>query len=255
MALTELEKSRVDYLRNSVRLQAPESETDPAYVFSDDDLFAILETVIPSHNPKYTTESLPSTEFHFAILLAKKEIYYRLATSTAPFYPLQAEGASLQKNVRFDHYLALVKQVEDDYRNSVAIAKENQFGEVQTFEALAQGKHFSLRNYNLSSNPTVKANVDMITSTTVNVDWTKFDGALFLDYRIFVEPAPIIDEYAEHPLSNSIEAKFRATDIHRTKYRITGLKPNSNYYVCVVSRDRNGLYGYHEQMVRTLSVM
>ena len=166
MSFTQEQLNKINYLRASVRLQQPNIEIDPAYKFSDEDLWAILTIVTPAHNSNYTIDTLPDSEFHFVVLLAKKEIYYRLATSTAPFYPLSAEGASLQKNVRFDHYMALVQQVEKDYENAVKLAKENEFGEVQSYEQLAQGWYFTNRNYNLAKKPTVELTVSNITSTS-----------------------------------------------------------------------------------------
>lgn len=257
MGFTQEQLNKINYLRASVRLQQPDIEIDPAYKFSDEDLWAILTVVTPSHNSNYTIDTLPDSDFHFVVLLAKKEIYYRLATSTAPFYPLSAEGASLQKNFRFNHYMELVQQVEKDYQNSIKLALENQFGEVQTYEQLAQGWHFTHRNYNLAKRQTVELTVSNITSTSVNLDWTKFDVAigLFDSYTIYVDTKPIVDEYAEIPLRQDVSAKFYTTDIHRTKYRLEGLKPDTDYYVCIISRDRNGLYGYSEKLIHTLPIL
>ena len=256
MGFTQEQLNKINYLRTSVRLQQPDIEIDPAYKFSDEDLWAILTIVTPSHNSNYTINTLPDSEFHFVVLLAKKEIYYRLATSTAPFYPLSAEGASLQKNYRFNHYMELVRQVEKDYQNSIKLALENQFGEAQSYEQLAQGWYYTRRNYNLANKPIVELTVSNITSTSVNLDWTKFNvsSGLFDSYAIYADTKPIVDEYAEIPLRQDVSAKFYTSDIHRTKYRLDGLKPDTDYYVCIISRDRNGLYGYSEKLIHTLPI-
>jgi hypothetical protein len=257
MTLTEEQQAKIEYLRSSLRLQSPDLETDPVYKFTDEELWDILAMVTPSHNPQHTIDTLPVNELSFVMLLAKKEVYYRLATSTAPFYPLSAEGASLQKNVRFDHYMALIKQTEEDYSSALKLARENGFGTIQTYEQLVQGHHFSRRNYNLSAKPTIAVTVSNITPTTVDVDWTPFSvpAGLFNQYLIYAEKTPLIDEYAYIPFREDAYPKFHSNDIHRLKYRIYGLENNTEYYVCAVSRDRSGLYGYSQVKIKTPPLM
>lgn len=268
MAYTEAVQTRIDYLRGSVRLQDPSIETDTAYKFTDDELYAILSVVAPTHNPDYTIETTPDREFHLVNLLAKREIYYRLSTSTAPFYPLSAEGAKLEKNIRFDHYFDLVKQTEKDYTNALQNMRNSaELGEyledvkfykggVRTFESYVQGKHFSRRNYNQASTPTVELTLSAITQNSVCLDWTKFSASagLFESYTVYVGEKPHIDEYADIRLRSDAVSHYYTSDIHRLKYRIENLKPDTDYYVCIVSRDRNGLYGYAEQTLRTLPI-
>jgi hypothetical protein len=255
MALTEQQQKLVDYLRTSLRLQSPEMETDPAYAFTDDDLWAILEIVTPVHSPADTIETIPSSEMMFVMMLARKEVFYRLATSTAPFYPLSAEGAELQKNVRFDHYLALIKVINEEYEaltgkdgGDTATAT----GVIETFESTVQGNHYTVRNYNAAIKPTVDLQVNAVTSTTADLDWTKFDRGLFSSYHVYADTSPIIDEYADKPLRTDIESLFHSTDIHRQKLRVSNLIPDTEYYFCVVSKDRNGLYGFSQIAARTL---
>lgn len=254
MAYTQDQQDKIDYLRGSVRLQDPAVETDPAYKFTDDELWAILSTVTPTHNINYSIETLPTHEFNFVVILAKKEIYFRLATSTAPFYPLSAEGASLQKNIRFDHYMALVKEVSEDYTKSIQMWKENAFGEVQTFGMTSQQGYFTRRNYNVAVKPSVSLSISGITSNSINLDWTRYDvpNGLFAHYSIYVEKKPLIDEYAEYRRRTDASPFIYFSDIHRLKYRVERLTPDTEYFICVVTEDRNGLYGYDEKSVRTL---
>ena len=44
-------QSTVEYLRKSLALKDPQIETDEAYKFTDDDLWDIIQLVIPNHNP------------------------------------------------------------------------------------------------------------------------------------------------------------------------------------------------------------
>jgi hypothetical protein len=257
MAFTQDQQDKIQYLRDSVRLQDPTVETDPAYIFTDEQLWSILSTVTPTHNMTHTIDSLPTSEFNFVVTLAKKELYFRLATSTAPFYPLSAEGASLQKNIRFDHYMSLVKQVSDDYTKSIQMWKDSQFGEIQTYDSITQGRYFTRRAYNLANTPSVQLTLSGITATSINLDWTKYEvqNGLFAHYTIFVEKSPLIDEYAEQRRRTNASPLIFFQDIHRLKYRVEGLTPDTDYFISVISEDRNGLYGYEEKAVRTLPLM
>jgi hypothetical protein len=254
MPLTTEQLRKVNLFRASVRLQDPAVETDPVYAFEDDELWDIMTLTAPTHNVLYTIDSVPDNELYFAIQLAKKEVYYRLATSTAPFYPLEAEGASLQKNVRFDHYMALIKQTSEDYAAAWEKFQQGD-GIVRTYEVQALSHYYTLRNYNVANKPTVELTVSGITEEQILLDWTKYavPGGLFQCYKVFIDTESQVDEYAEFPVNPNKSAVFHTVDIHRLKWRIRGLTPDTEYYVLVVSYDRNGLYGYSEQLIRTLA--
>lgn len=248
-------ESVVKYLRMSLVLKDPEIETDEAYRFTDDDLWDIIQLVIPNHNPSYTVENYPENEKYFAILLAKKEVYYRLAVANAPLYPLQAEGAELRKDYRFEHYMSLIRRVEAEYTqmweqfdNNRVLSTEN--GNVG--DLVLRSRHFTQRNYNLSSKPTVELNIDTVGGNSVDISWTKFDTSMgmFCNYSIYVSENPIYDEY-EDTISKEAKKVAEIKDIHRTKFRIKDLNPNTHYYIAVVSEDLNSLRGISEQEIDT----
>jgi hypothetical protein len=208
MAFTEEQLKKVNYLRASVRLQSPEVEVDPAYKFSDEDLFAILETVTPAHNSDYEIDTLPKSDFYYVVLLAKKEIFYRLASSTAPFYPLSAEGAKLEKNVRFDHYLALIKVIMDEYESMTSGSSGGNEdsggtgGVIQTYQSVVWGKPYANRYMDLAETPLVELTLSGISETSVNLDWTKYEnihGTHFHRYHVYFNKS-IYDEYGVHRL-------------------------------------------------------
>lgn len=253
MALTPTQKSFVDLLRESVRLQDPNIEVDPAYKYTDDELWRVLSLLTPSHDSRYIADTLPDSEKYFVLLLAKKEIFSRLASSMAPFYPLSAEGASLQKNVRFDHYMALVGQVSQEYESFMRLRMEFN-SQVKSYDMYTERYHFTQRNYALAKNPSVLLTTSVVTQNSVNLDWSEFDenAGLFNFYKVYVGTSPIVDPYADNPIDPNLKAQWLTTDIHRTKYRITGLNPGTTYYIAVITMDRNGLYGYAEEQITTL---
>lgn len=259
MAFTTEQQKKIDYLRSSLRLQAPDIETDPAYIFTDDDLYAIMEVVAPVHNPSYTVDTMPMSETYFVMLLAKKEVYYRLATTTAPFYPLSAEGAKLEKNVRFDHYLALIKEVNKEYENFQKNAGSGDEGDlvngtIQTYQTTLWGKPYMKRYEELAEAPYIELELSEITETTVNLDWSRYDsprGNDFKRYLVYYGENPVYDEYALKPLGDINVPDYIINDVRRTKLRLENLKENTTYYVLVRVESTMGLSGYVQQKFST----
>lgn len=240
----------VKFLRVSLRLEDPSTEVDPAYIFEDPDLWEICEYVVPVHNINYTIETFPEKEKYFIILLAKKEIYYRLATSSAPFYPISAEGAELRKDYRFEHYMSLIRRVEIDYATAMTQLASNTVIEVK--DLLLLTKHYHWRNYNLASAPTVEVTLNGVQETSVDITWDKFEvqSGIFSYYEVYISEQPIYDFY-EDSLSKTATRYKEERDIHKTRCRVSGLTPGKAYYVLVTSKDTNGLTGYSEATFNT----
>lgn len=240
----------VKYLRSSLALNYPEIVRDDAYKFTNEELADVLEMMIPVQNPSYTKETFPKEEEYFLILLAKKEIYYRLATAMAPLYPLSAEGAELRKDYRFEHYMSLIRRVEIEYAQMWEKFENSQPLEVG--DLFIERNHFSNRNYENAVRPTVELKVHTVRSNSVDISWTKFDvpRGKFLEYNIYVSKSPIYDEFIES-IDKGAKKIARILDIHRTKYRIDSLEPNTEYYIAVTSEDANTLTGVSEQKILT----
>lgn len=230
----------------------PSIETDEAYIFEDDDLWDALLMQIPLHNPLYTESNFPEKETPFIILLTKKEIYFRLATSTAPFYPLEAEGAKLRKDFRFEHYMTLIRQTEKTYDKAW-----DKFvlsgGTISVSDILLPNNHFSIKNYEKANIPEITLTLSNITSSTVNLDWTKFsvNGGSFWKYEVYISKSSIYDEY-ENTYSDEAVKVEEFIDIHRVKARLKNLEEKTTYHVLLASYDINGLKGIHELEFTTL---
>lgn len=244
--------SIVKYLRQSLVLKDAEVEYDEAFKFTDEDLWNIVQLVTPNHNPSYTVENCPENEKYFIILLARREVYHRLATASAPFYPLQAEGAELRKDYRFNHYMRLIREVEIEYSRLWSHFDSSRSLEVG--DVILQSKHFTTRNYNLASKPTVELSIDVVRESSIDISWSKFNvpSGMFDSYEIYLSNEPIYDEY-EDVISKQAKKVANVKDIHRTKFRLKYLTPDTLYYVAVVSKDLNGLKGISEEEISTLS--
>lgn len=258
MPLTPSQQRHVDYFRKSVKLQAPDVEQDPAYVYTDDDIWDILNVVVPFFNKDYADiEDVPNEFLYVIMLLARKELYHRLAAATAPLYPLEAEGAKLERNVRFDHYLDLIKQLEEEYQNifdnlksTGGLTLEDLLRGVQTFEVTTASKHMSRRNYNLQAAIVPVLAVDNIGTDYVELSWGKYLAGKFSHYAVYITTEPLVDPYAEHT-SFPATPSLRVNDPHRVRGRVRGLTPATDYTATLVVYDLNGRHGYVEQIFRT----
>jgi hypothetical protein len=235
----------VPYLRKSLALQDPSIETDEAYKFTDDELYDVIVMNITEHNSEYTELNFPDNEINFLILLSKREIYFRLASSSAPFYPLQAEGAELRKDYRFEHYMSLIRLIDSEYESLFERFQTDQ--PVKAGDVLIASKHYTRKTYNLMSAPLVKLESVAVRDTSVDLQWLKFStiGGMFYKYEIYVSKSEIYDEF-EAQIDVGATKVVDILDIHRTKYRIKNLEPSTVYYALVVSNDTNGIKGYSQ---------
>lgn len=246
-----IDQALVNMLRSSLRFQDPLIETDPVYTYTDYDLWEILLLVTPIYNKKYSAHSIPDEEKHLVLLLARKEVYWRLATSTAPYYPLEAEGAKLRKDVRFDHYVKLIQLTQEEFDRQLALF--NSPGVVDSYSASITSPNYYQRNYNLSDLPEISLFIRDITPTSISFEWTKFSAkkGAFGCYKVYIDTSPVIDEYAENDIIPST-AKFVTYDVNKLKYRINNLKSKTTYYIAVLAINVNGTYGYATATVTTL---
>lgn len=245
-----LDQFLVNYLRESLRFSDPNIVSDPVYQYTDNELWSIIWNVVPAFDPNYSITTLPAKYYPGIMILARKEVFWRLAVSTAPYYKLEAEGASLEKNMRFDHYTKLIFYAIREWDNWLETIGGS--GVVETYEVTTKNYHYSKANYAKSFKPTVIITLSDITATTVNVDWTRFDAknGMFFAYKLYWSTSQIVDPYAETPIPT--DAKYVSNDMQRTQYRVTGLLPNTTYHLAVVSVDRNTTYGYAETTFTTL---
>lgn len=240
----------LEYFKKSVRIDSSSTITDPAYKFSDEDVWGIIKMAIMAHNPLYSESTVPENESYFVLLKAKQEIYYRLATSSAPFYPIEAEGASLRKDYRFEHYMSLVRRVEQEYATLWDKFQSGQ--DVQVVSVFIDSYHYKRRNYNQSNVPQVEIIQCLPDSEFINLEWSKFKvfAGLFWRYQVFIDTSQIYDEF-EDTISQTATLVADVTNIHKTKIRIKDLKADSDYNILVISEDRNGLKGCKEISCRT----
>lgn len=265
MDFTESQLKRIKYFSKSVRLDNPKTLNDPAYQFSDEDLQAILEFSAPIHRG-LTIDETPDSEFYMVLLLAKREVYYRLATTTAPFFKMEVDDSRLEKNMRFDHYMKLVESVIEEYDKlyEQKFGKDGQFGDVSgtggvitVYNSKLYGKPY-LRRYNqLNDHQTIDLVISGVGETTVNLDWNKYystHGADFKCYEVYVSEEMIYDEYSPVELAINIAPIYTITDPRKTKIRVSDLEPGKVYHVLLKSCSLIGNDSFEQLVFTTMGV-
>lgn len=109
----------VSYLRVAVEVQAEDTDvSDTGYLaMSDAQLEEFIKVAATNSFSKYPLDKIPEDAIYPIILLAQRGLYFKLATIAAPLYNLQADGASLSRTQIFEHYMALIKQIDSEYQD------------------------------------------------------------------------------------------------------------------------------------------
>ena len=263
MSFTESQLKRIHYFRKSVRLDEPRTETDSAFKFTDEDLWSILEYSAPIHRG-LTIDQTEDNEFYMVLLLAKREVYYRLATSSAPFFRIEADNSRIEKNMRFDHYMKLVESVVEEYEKlyEQKYGKDGQFGDtpgtngvLTVYNAKLNRHHYLRRYHQLNELTPVNLRLSTVTRTSVNLDWDRYHsnhGADFKSYEVYVSEDMIYDEYAFDNTPIKIEPLYVINDVRRTKVRIKDLTPDTAYYVLVKFNSLIGNDSFEQKLFTTM---
>lgn len=226
------------FLKSSI--YTPLMEADPSYIAIIADVDNIFKQVVKEMEYP-TVESVPPKDEGYLILLAKKEVYWRLAMATAPNYDLETEFTKLVKSKRFDHYFKLVAQIQLEIDKS--------FPSISVADVTLRSREGSARNYNLAKAISTGVTLSGITQNSVNLDWIAYDVAkgTFVLYDVLISTVPIYDEYADPVVDyGKAEQRITLTDVKRTKYRVLNLTPNTTYYLTLVYRGLSGVYFANE---------
>ena len=248
---TDIQKL-IRLIRKSTSLDDAGVNADPAYDFSDEDILDIIEQSIFEFNPEYELDTVPRKEYHFIVLLSKKEIYYRLATSSAPFYPLSAEGAELRKDYRFEHYMSLLRLVEREYTDKLEKYNRDKIDNITTGTLLSKRRHYDKIQMNIQQLPKVVIDLVDVTDGAIFIEWNKFNcnGGVFECYELYFSDKPIYDDF-DYKFIDKVEPKI-IKDINKVRAKFTALESDKTYYIVLVFKDKNGLTGVESVEVETL---
>ena len=235
----------IAYLRQNCIVQDPSGTTaiDPVFLsLTNEELESVIIVALSKESPKNTVDNIPMDVLYTVILVAKKELYYQLASKSAPLYPLSlGDDGGVKKNVRFDHYMKLITEVNKEYDTFKSTGTPISVGNI-----LLPSRYFSKRNYDLATPPSGVLIADLVKSTSVELIWTVRDINRFYSYLLYKSSEPIVDLYAKDPIKTSAVKVTEIFDIHKTTFRIEGLTPSTLYYVALVVQEANGLKGFSE---------
>lgn len=251
----------VAFLRESCLVDDPELVVDSNYlVLTDEQLKEVLMYANSRVSKgKYTIDDVPEANVYPIMLLSKKEIYHRLASKYAPDYTIQGEAGTLNISDKFNHYMELAKQMEEEYKNYLEDMESNRdISNTDSYSDLARGEVFlssrylTTRNYRYSNKPAIQLKVDCVYKDKIELSWKIKSINRFGGYKIyFSESEPIIDVYNNNEISPKATLIKQEHNIHNNRTRVTGLKPNTTYYVTVVVLEQNGLLGFDEAVFTT----
>lgn len=178
-------------------------------------------------------DQLKESKVYPVILVAKKELYYALAVNSAPLYNLSADGGgSLSKDQRFQHYLALISQVEEEYSNYVSNS-----GEITTSEVYITSRNGSRRNLEVAPPPSVILHIDSISKSTVELSWESENAC---SIELFLSGKPIVDLYSPTLMTEDLTPVFSTEKSFVQRCRISKLEEGHKYYAAIKAYNRAG---------------
>lgn len=240
----------VKFLRDSILVQDPNIVVvDPDYLaITDEDFVTLLQVCLSKVDSEDNIFNLSSDNLYELILVAKKELYHRLAMKTATKYSLtSATGVQLKRSEIFEHYYQLIEEVEKEYRNYKSTGTTVKQGEI-----LISSRYFTQRNFDLATKPSVALSIDEVYLDKVELSWKLTRINKFAKYTLYLSKSPIVDKYKNNTISNKATKVCDINNIHTTCYRIEDLEPNTKYYVVILVEEKNGLQGYTELFFTTL---
>lgn len=249
-------------LRDSVNVKVENTEgdlvTDPYYtVMSDEDILRYVKLGVNRIYPDVTDmDNLPSNCSEYAIvLLAKIELYTKLAVLRVDKVDLGAESAYIKNSQRFDHYMKLIAEAKEQYN----VWLDNEGNDtVNTYELLNSKYSHTRRYYQNQLTPSVSIKVANVLSDSIDIEWSAVNISHFGKCSVYVSKDPIYSKYEDggifedHLLkSKSLKLIKETYDVRNFVKHIKDLESDTTYYILVVAFCRNGVYGYQEITVTT----
>ena len=244
----------VRYLRLNVNIQNAEV-TDTAYLsMKDEDIELYLSVVLTRDFPEVPSlDLIPQEDIYPIVLLAKKELYFTLASMDAPLYDLNADNNNqVKRSQRFEHYMKLISAVDEEYNQYNEDGGAGTRNTLTSYDVLISDRYATRRNYEKGFVPTLSLRVTGVSDTTIELSWS-VKLSRFEKYEVYISEEQIFDEYSiNEPVSKDAKLVAKITNVHQNKCRIEGLVPNTVYHIMVSATDKSSLVGRKEMIVSTL---
>lgn len=235
-----MEKEKlVKYLRN---ILAVDTSSDPVLkATTDEELLSILETSLNSFGLELS--ELEGEDIPLLICSARREMYWKLATNSAPFYPINMEGLSLSKNVRFDHYMSLIIQMDKEYNR---LYSQSSIGSKVKVGRLLNDKPYNARARKLyfeePKNIQIKVDKQEGRNLYISINYGNLKKEDILRTNIYVGEHPIWNKYTEQVDSRAT----KVVSLDNPKRNFFMLEVSTNYYVLMEIELKQGIKVYKE---------
>ena len=243
----------VRYLRLNINIQNADV-TDTAYLsMTDEDIELYLNVVLTRDFPQVPSlDLIPTEDIYPVVLLAKKELYYTLASMDAPLIDLTADNNNqIKRSQRFEHYMKLIAAVDDEYNQYNEDGGAGTRNTLTSYDVLISDRYATRRNYEKGRVPVLSLRVVGVTDTTVELSWS-VQLSRFDKYEVYVSDEQIYDEVAvTEQISPKAKLVAKITDVHQNKCRIEGLLPDTVYHIMVSATEKSSLVGRAELIVST----
>lgn len=243
----------VRYLRLNVNIQNADV-TDTAYLsMKDEDIELYLNVVLTRDFPYVPSlELIPQEDIYPVVLLAKKELYYTLASVDAPLFDLTADNNNqIRRSQRFEHYMKLIEAVDKEYNQYNEDGGAGTRNTLTSYNVLLSDRYATRHNYEKGFVPALSLRVVGVTDTTVELTWS-VQLSRFDKYEVYISDEQIYDEYSiSRDISPKAKLVAKILNVHQNKCRIEGLVPNTVYHIMVSAQEKSSLVGRKEIIVST----
>lgn len=243
----------VKYLRLNINIQNADV-TDTAYLsMTDEDIELYLSVVLTRDFPQVPSlDLIPNEDIYPVVLLAKKELYFTLASKDAPLYDLTADNNNqVKRGQRFEHYMKLIAAVDEEYNQYNEDGGAGTRNTLTSYDVLIPDRYMTKRNYEKGSVPTLSLRVVEVTDSTISLAWS-VNLSRFSHYEVYISTEQIYDEYAvKDKVSPEAKLVAKIVDVHQNRCRIEGLLPDTVYHIMVSATEKSSLTGRAEIIVST----
>lgn len=251
MTVTEM----TQFLRQSLNIatvsdeETGETLTDSEYLkLTDEDIKLVLNVAMSREYSLYgSIEFLPEKYVYPTIILAKKELYFRLATSSAPLYDLGADNNNyLKKSQRFSHYMKCIEQCDKEYQDYL-----NDNSEIVSSEVYIASRNGTRRNFCVSPAPIISLNVCSVTCDTAELCWevNNLDSIT----ELYLSKTSVHDPFIQGEIIEGASPLKTFDNAMQSKCRLTGLEEGSAYCITLRCITRTGKFTVTSQEFMTLT--
>ena len=243
----------INYIRTSMKVQDPMvTSNDSAYLsLTDEQILDFLTIALARDFPEVpSVEYITNENLYPITILTKKDLCYTLAITDAPLFDIGADNNNyLKRSQRFDHYMKLIVQLDKEYQDYLDNGGAG--GNILTsHNVLLPDRYNTLYNREKGTIPAPILYLDNVGTTFVEFSW-RVSLSRFKSYNIYLSDKPIIDLYSKEVITEGSEHITNIKNPHRTHFRISNLKEDTEYHVAICAEEMSGLKGYDERKFKT----